>query len=369
MTTVYLCIGTMKTGTSSLQAFMKNNREALEKQGYCYPKNHISGRNILNRNAYFLIYKPYTDAEPSEEEVRAKGMNQMKELASKYDNIVLSDELIWHYSGRRKYFWHRTKEEFEKIGCQVKVVVYLRRQDELIQSLWSQNVKSGERWNMTFEEFIENKKYRYFPLDYYKKLTQIANIMGKENMIVRVYERGQFEEGDLIKDYTKTLGIELNDQFDMLDATTNLSLKGNFVEIRRMVNEVPAYHEMPDFLRKVLTKACAEKDEVDPIEKTSLFKYEDQVVFQNKYNASNAKVAKEFLGREDGVLFRKPVVEQPHYNPNNDKMLEDFIHFTVNYMCKQEERIAELEEKVKRPMPVSLSNRAYDKLKRIVKKG
>ena len=369
MTTVYLCIGTMKTGTSSLQAFMKNNRKELANQGYCYPKNHISGRNILNRNAYFLIYKPYTDTEPSEEEVRAKGMHRMEELAKKYDNIVLSDELIWHYSGRRKNFWHRTKEEFEKIGCQVKVVVYLRRQDELVQSLWNQNVKSGERWNMTFEEFIEMRKYRYFPLDYYKKLTQIANIMGKENMIVRVYESGQFEDGDLIKDYTKTLGIALNDQFDMLDATTNLSLKGNFVEIRRMVNKVPAYQEMPDFLRKVLTKASSEKNEIDPIEKTSFFKYEDQVAFQNKYNKSNEKVAREFLGREDGVLFYKPVKEDPYYDPKNDKMLEDFIHFTVNYMCKQEERIAELEQKLEGTVPVSLSTKAYNKLKKIVKKG
>lgn len=369
MTTVYLCIGTMKTGTSSLQAFMKNNRKELANQGYCYPKNRISGRNILNRNAYFLIYKPYTDTDPSEEEVRAKGMQRMKELATEYDNIVLSDELIWHYSSRRKYFWHRTKEEFEKIGCQVKVVVYLRRQDELVQSLWNQNVKSGERWNMTFGEFMENKKYRYFPLDYYKKLTQIANIMGKENMIVRVYEGGQFEDGDLIKDYTKTLGIELNERFDMLDATTNLSLKGNFVEIRRMVNGVPAYQEMPDFLRKVLTKASSEKNEMSPIEKTSFFKYEDQVAFQNKYNKSNEKVAREFLGREDGILFYKSVKEEPYYDPKNDKMLEDFIHFTVNYMCKQEERIAELEQKLEGTLPVSLSTKAYNKLKRMVKKG
>ena len=371
MTTVYLCIGTMKTGTSSLQTFMRNNAQELENQGYCYPKNQIPGRNIFNRNAYFLIYKPYTEEEPSEDEVRAKGMEQIEELAKEYDNIVLSDELIWHYSGRRKYFWHRTKEEFEKIGCQVKVVVYLRRQDELVQSLWNQNVKSGERWNITFKEFIDNKKYRYFPLDYYKKLTQISNIMGKENMIVRVYERGQFEDGDLIKDYTKTLGIQLNDRFDMLDATTNLSLKGNFVEIRRMINGVPAYLETQDFLRKVLTKASAEKDQVEPVEKTSFFKYEDQVAFQNKYNKSNEKVAREFLGREDGILFYDPIKELPYYDPKNDKMLEDFVHIMVNYICKQEVRIEELEEKMKENSKVnpqvSFSRKVYHKLKRNVK--
>lgn len=373
MTTVYLCIGTMKTGTSSLQSFMKNNAQALANQGYCYPKNHIPRRNIFNRNAFFLIYKPYTDEEPSADEIWTKGMEQMEQLAKEYDNIVLSDELIWHYSSRRENFWQRTKEAFEKIGCQVKIVVYLRRQDELVQSLWNQNVKSGERWNITFEEFIEKKKYRYFPLNYYKKLTQIADVMGKENMIVRVYERGQFEGNDLIIDYTKTLGIELNDDFQMLDATTNLSLQGNFVEIRRMVNGVPAYQEMPDFLRKVLTKASSERNEVDPVEKTSFFNHEKQLAFLKRYAKSNEKVAREFLGREDGILFYKSINEEKQYDPQNDKMLEDFIHFSVNYMCQQQQIIQELEEKVieiekQNKLNNSFTEKAYRKLKKIVKK-
>lgn len=373
MATVYLCIGTMKTGTSSLQAFMNKNRKALEKQGYCYPKNYIRGRNILNRNAYFLVYKPYSDNEPSSEEIWNKGMERIAEQAAQFDNIVLSDELIWHYSGRRENFWQRTKEAFEKIGCQVKVVVYLRRQDELVQSLWNQNVKSGERWNITFEEFIEKKKHRYFPLDYYKKLTKIAEIMGKENMIVRVYERGQFEGDDLIVDYTKALGIELNDDFQMLEGATNLSLQGNFVEIRRMVNGVPAYQEMPDFLRKVLTKASTERNEVDPVEKTSFFNHEKQLAFLKRYAKSNEKVAREFLGREDGILFYKPIKEEKQYDPHNDKMLEDFIHFSVNYMCQQQQKIQELEDQVKEMQKQmstqnSFTEKAYRKLKKIVKK-
>ena len=374
MATVYLCIGTMKTGTSAIQKFMRKNKTELDKQGYCYPRCNVSKRNIMYRNANFLIHKPYAGEELTAEEAFEKGMLKMQQLAQKYENIVLSDELIWHYSGKIKYFWHKTRERFENIGCKVKVVVYLRRQDELVQSLWNQNVKSNERWQTSFEQFIEEKKFRYFPLDYYKKLTQIANIMGKENVIVRVYERGQFEDGDLIADFTKTLGIQLNDQFKMLDSAINLSLKGNFLEIKRMINGVPAYREKTDFLQNTLLTACSEKDKIVPIEKTSLFKYEDQVAFQSKYDKSNEKVAREFLGREDGILFYDPIKELPYYDPKNDKMLEDFIHFTVNYMCKQEEKIEALEqnleklkEKLKEEPPVSFSQKAYGKLKKMVK--
>lgn len=370
MANVYLCIGTMKTGTSSLQTFMKKNEDALKKQGYCYPPNYITGRNILNRNAFFLVYKPYSENEPSSEEIWNKGMERIAELAAKFENIVLSDELIWHYSGRRENFWQRTKEAFEKIGCQVKVVVYLRRQDELVQSLWNQNVKSGERWNITFEEFIEKKKYRYFPLNYHKKLTQIAAVMGKENVIVRVYEREQFEGHDLIIDYTKTLGIKLNDDFQTLDETINPSLQGNFVEIRRMINGVPVYQEMPDFLRRSLIKASVEREDVAPMKKINLFNYEDQLAFLNRYAKSNEKVAREFLGREDGILFYKPIKEEKQYAPHNDKILGEFIHFSVNYMCQQQQKILELKQKISenQQQEVSFVKKAYRKLKKMVNK-
>ena len=37
MATVYLCIGTQKTGTTSLQYFMRANEGVLKEQGYSYP--------------------------------------------------------------------------------------------------------------------------------------------------------------------------------------------------------------------------------------------------------------------------------------------------------------------------------------------
>ena len=58
MAIVYLCVGTMKTGTTALQTFMRKNPEALKKQGYCYPfmeVGPVSGPK--NRNGHFLIFQ------------------------------------------------------------------------------------------------------------------------------------------------------------------------------------------------------------------------------------------------------------------------------------------------------------------------
>lgn len=347
--TVYLCIGTMKTGTTSLQSFMRRNAVELDKQGYCYPQIPVFGKNTHNRNASFLIYRSTNEDEnkkKSEEwEVRKKGYEIVAETAQNYENIVLSEELIWHHS-KRKNFWAEMKEEFERIGCQVKIVVYLRRQDELVQSLWNQNVKSDQRWYITFAEFINEKQYSYFPLNYYRKLNQIAEAVGKENVIVRVYEAGQFggSQNNLISDYTSALGIELNDNFKKLDASANQRMRGNFIEIKRIANSVPEYREMSNFLVEYIMKADEAKEELCPSGKTSLFSYEEQNAFMNQYLKSNERVAREYLGREDGVLFRKPLEELPHLKFPSEELYKDFMMLMVQYICKQERRIQYLEE-------------------------
>lgn len=41
MSTVYLCIGTPKTGTTALQSFMRENEKLLNEQGYAFPQLNI----------------------------------------------------------------------------------------------------------------------------------------------------------------------------------------------------------------------------------------------------------------------------------------------------------------------------------------
>lgn len=368
----------MKTGTTSLQSFMRRNEVELNKQGYCYPKILVPGKDIHNRNANFLIYKSVYEDEnqkKSEEmEVKKRGYEIVAEAARNYENIVLSEELIWHHSKKNKNFWQEVKEEFDRIGCQVKIVVYLRRQDELVQSLWNQNVKSSQCWYIPFAKFIREKRYSYFPLNYYKKLSEIAEALGKENIIVRVFENGQFggTQKNLISDYTSTLGIELNDDFKKLDAAANQRMRGNFIEIKRIVNSVPEYREMSNFLAEYIMKADEAKEEICPSDKTSLFSYEEQVSFMKRYENSNEKVARVFLGREDGILFQKPVVELPQLKFPNEELYEDFMMFMVGYICKQERRIKYLEEHTHLGMLDSVYNafpaKVVRKLKRKTKK-
>lgn len=368
MTTVYLCIGTQKTGTTTLQYFMRDNARALKKQGYVYPYMDLGfpDKYYKNRNGHFLVSE---DAPTIE-----KAYQLLADMAKKYQNIVLSDEIIWHRSILEKGFWEDIMQSFQKIQCRVKVVVYLRRQDDLIQSLWNQKVKGLQGITTDFEHFIGEKKYMYFPLDYYANLKRIESYVGKENLLVRVYETGQFEgkNQDLVSDYLQTIGIKYTEDFRLKDNAHNDGLSGNYIEIKRQMNGIPEYSKMDNFLRTPLLLANKYQSESNPKEKCSMFSYKERLAFMSEYEESNRKTAEEYLGRSDGRLFFQQIPDLPKWSVNEGEMYQDLLVFMIEALCAQEVKINALKKEMKFCRHKSFFERVFSwgkrKLKKILKK-
>lgn len=373
MTTVYISIGTPKTGTTALQSFMRENEERMKQQGYCYPLMRLGISGIYkNRNAQFLIYRTSKGSQQERKEqevqVRAKGYAILEELARKYPNIVLSDEQIWYRCNQIENFWPDLLENFRKINCRVKVIVYLRRQDQVIQSLWNQLVKMFRKMTKDFKSTLEDHEFDYFPLDYYKQLEEITKYVKKEDLIVRPFERGQFEgeEHSIFSDFFGNIGLKLNDEFTHDTVAKNVGLEGNYIEIKRILNEIPEYRVMNDFMCRPILNASTFESRAGRIGKSSMFTFEEQKAFVKKYEESNRKVAMEYLGREDGVLFFEPVKELPVWEVNQDTMYRDILVSVGELFCAQEKRIQELEKEVK-ALRTSLIFRIYWKMRRIFK--
>ena len=350
MATVYLCIGTQKTGTTFLQEFMRRNEKALKKQGYCYPKFELGINGMKNRNAYFLVHHSKLGnkeaCQKEEAEFKRIAYSKIKELSKEFPNIVLSDENIW-YGCKRKGFWTEVLNEFHNIGCEVKVIVYLRRQDQVIESLWKQRLKGMACDTFSFREFCERGS-GWFPLDYFQHCTNIAEAVGRENLTVRIYERGQFEgaEQSLLSDYLQTINVELTKDFDRGKTGANYSLNGNFIEMKRIMNGVPRYKQMHNFMRGPIVAASVHQEQMEPLEKTSVFSYEDLVKFMSRFDESNRKVAVEFLGREEGVLFREPLKELPVWEVKQETMYRDMMVFMTEMFCEQQKQIEMLTQKL-----------------------
>ena len=100
----------------------------------------------------------------------AETNQQIRTAFGTYDHVILTDESIWHaLSYSKKSLLQELKKEADEQKYQIKVIVYLRRQDGLLISRWNQEVK--QNFNsvavMTCEEYLaasekkEKKIYQY----------------------------------------------------------------------------------------------------------------------------------------------------------------------------------------------------------------
>lgn len=375
MTNVYLSIGMPKTGTTAIQTFLRENEKTLKRQGYSFPELKVGvGGRYRNRNGHFLAFRcenPDLEAKAAKEKeaaVREKAYRLLKKQAEMYPQIILSDESIWKTGANTEGFWADAADNFAKIGCQLKVVVYLRRQDLFIQSLWNQNLKSERvRWTRSFDECIKKNRFSNYPMDYYKEIKKISEHLGSENVLVRVYEQGQFagERPSIYSDFLDCIGLTLTEEYTTESVKQNLGLRGNFIEIKRLLNSVPEYREMKDFMCKPVRLASNSQAQGALHAQTSMFSYEEQKKYLAQFAEGNRKIAKEFLGRDDGQLFYEDVKEYPKWEVEPEYMYRDMILFMTEAFCEQERKILDLQDKA--ASRDRLFSRIYRKIKAWVK--
>lgn len=311
MATVYLHIGMPKTGTSYIQNFLRLNNDVLNKVGYVYPDFDIRfGKIGINRNGHFLVnvIRDENNKRLKKEEQRIENecFDKLFALLDEYPNAILSEESIWN-SGERlrgENFWTNLKSRLDARGVELKVIVYLRRQDLFIQSFWAQHVKETSLSD-TIQEYIDGKRFKRLKLDYYDRLNKISDVIGKENMLVRVYEKNQYigPEKTIISDFFTTVGLEYNDNYAELERLPNTSLTGIYLEAKRQLNKIEGLVERKDYVQDLVKKVVVLNGDVRSISSNEFMTGDEAVAFLNRYAESNEKVAREYLGREDGKLF------------------------------------------------------------------
>ena len=354
MSTLYLHIGTPKTATTSIQKFCMENQEVLNKKGFSYPILDFKYPKVeIRRNGHFLVGKllDSNGQEDHEGEIALwnKGLSMLHNDLEKFGNVILSDENIWHSSVGSKFdFWEKLQSDAEKNNYKIKVIVYLRRQDDFANSWLSQQIKEG--WNtyagVKWDAFIHRPKG--VALDYYGLLEKIAEIIGKENIIVRIFERKRFlgNGGTIYSDFLDAVGLEYTDEFQVVTEETNPSLTANSQEIRRVINTILSDTDSTrSFLRKI-SEECERLKSPDNV--FEMLTEDEADSFMKKYAGGNAAIAREYLGLESDELFSPKSREAARWTPQNDFMHEDIIRFFGMIAVIQKEEIDDLKDQLQR---------------------
>lgn len=334
---IYLHIGMPKTGSTSLQIFLQQNRRVLESKGYSYPALPFRYPAISEmRNGHFLVGEAASQSGQADPKWREEAFGLLQEELEKYPHLILSDEGIWNsIKVREKGALPLLRQFCEKNQYEWKVIVYLRRQDSFLESYWKQKVRR-RGFTRSWEQML-HRPPAYLTLDYYPHLCEIAEIVGKDNLIVHRYGNEYFggTDGTIFSDFLHAVGLVLTEEYTPLEKQANVSLNCNFAEIKRILNfllpEEAAERERPEKWLEQLALDCSASEKKEY--QSSLFSPEERRIFLEKYRESNEKTAREFLGQE--ILFTEEFGDLPKWSRDNPQQYEDTLYFVGMALMQQ----------------------------------
>ncbi len=355
MKTLYVHAGTPKTGTTSIQMFCSQNKEVLEKKGFCFPDMPYRYRGKRKeRNGAFLtaMYKDAEGNRVAEEEKRilAEGLGIVRELFKKHENVILTDEALWiAVKKRRRSLWEELDEAAKRDGYVVKLIVYLRRQDDFAVSSWNQRIKKrvDERSDITqsWEAYLANIG-KYTNVDYYHTLEHAASVLGKDNIIVRRYDRRHLKNGLAQADFLDALGLDLTGEYALDQPMLNEKLSFNGCEIKRVINEMTGFINMSEshFFEKPLLEIAEASNREYP---SVIWSAADAKAYVDSFAKDNQKIADDFIG--DGQpLFHDEYRDGQVWQRDNPHMGEDILRFTVMSHGMLSQEIRSLEKRLDR---------------------
>ncbi|QER41303.1 hypothetical protein F1847_00580 [Thermodesulfobacterium sp. TA1] len=198
-------IGLYKTGTTSIQEFLYKNKDKLFNEfGIYYPNTY----GLKSHNLCAHILRNYYP-EHLVNIVNKTGLTKdilLKQFRDELDNVkpntvLISSEVL---SG----FTNLINEIVQVVSPKIlKLIVYLRRQDKKLESLYSEQVRNLDSKAFPLSPFHIGS----FSLDYHKYLKKLEHILGLNKvelkLIPRIYSRDFDRSWDAVKDFCKVLDI------------------------------------------------------------------------------------------------------------------------------------------------------------------
>lgn len=303
MKTIYIHIGAPKTGTSAIQHFLKDNRNKLLEKGFLYCNTGMTENSGQAKLAWNL-----KDINFGNKVKKDIWDNLDREIMDHNGDIILSSEYFWILSGKEIY---KLKEIFNDL--QVKVVVYLRRQDEWVIANVLQQIKIFEKeWPSIEEHIYANLNNAY----YYPIINNWSKIFNQSNLIVRPYEKQQFYKGNIFADFLfHCFNMELTEEFKLPKKNINPRLSRDAVEYKRFVNNLPINNKFKNGILKPLLSYSQDIDPKthEPFQDHMLLSPNERIQIINRFEEDNKKVALEFLKQSiDNLFISDPPVNSTH---------------------------------------------------------
>jgi hypothetical protein len=208
-------IGAEKTGTSTIQRFLRANRDRLGTQNIYYPhspgeENHTRlavAAQTGEREAAFLRQEvgdtsPQALAAFQDSFVAALHAELADAAAMGFRRVIFSSEHC-HTRVKTAEEAARLAQLLRPLARRVKILFYIRRQDEVAVSLYSTALRAGYEHKAPDLSFGADA-HRF---NYRKVCDLYEDAFGEGALTVRLYDAEAFEDQSLLADFCFAAGI------------------------------------------------------------------------------------------------------------------------------------------------------------------
>jgi hypothetical protein len=214
-----------KTGSSSIQETLGNSRDILRKHNIWYPSmdeyNHTVNFTPIFSNDPLkditFIMKEITNIQQAKKEqnsLKKVWINEFKKIDC--ENVIMSAEGCSMLLEPRV---REMKEFLDQYFDEILIIMYVREPKSFYVSSIQQMLKHMDN---SFEDFTFKKPNQL----YTRRLPGFVNVFGKENIIIRPFNREVFKNGDLIDDFCESASLDI-DTTNIPRIKTNESLGYN----------------------------------------------------------------------------------------------------------------------------------------------
>ena len=345
-----LHVGAGKTGTSSIQAFMRGNRDRLASLGTLYPRSPGGARHA--RLVLFaspdeeLVNFPHWSRQRHQDPARFRKVFRRRLLReieeSGLSRVLLSDEELFKASPPAL---QRLATFTGEVARNLRVVCYLRRQDDHMVSRYQQGVKIG--WVSRLDAWAHEDMTDLY--DYATRLIRHEELLRPTELVVRRYEPGAFSGGSLLQDFLEAAGIDARvDELAQI-SDRNASLDAETVEFLRLLNlhRVEQEGAVPGLIDNRELVSRLSKASTGP---TLSLPGPELDRFMAQWDQTNRQVAERFLGDPTAELFREPrrnretITDQRLDPASLDKLFElsqlpETLHRPLRRLAEREGRV------------------------------
>ena len=281
---IFLHIGSHKTGTSSIQGFLRRHREALHRN---------EGLLYYSPKPWPLIPVPGT----ADFTLRLRGLNALGCID--VERMVISHE---------NFSWLSNAEDIRSLQVKLRkfckrprVLVYLRRQDMLAISQKQEGTRSPDN-SVSYGHDISalpsslTGSARLY-LDFETKINKWADAFGQENVLIRVFEKGALHEDDSVSDFLKCMGVDPQAKYARPPRINESITRSKQIFLHQTREYFPEKSPEKMHLVRAVTKLTLPEDE------KLLPSREEALAFYKQFREANRRLNEKFHISANPYLF------------------------------------------------------------------